>query len=138
MNGLWIKGNQPAPSPGRERHQKIEQHIFGFLRFAFDFTNSLPHPKNVYSRYMEHLTDEELARKLQEEEYETSGVNSSSHSPIFIDSTTDHNNDAAVLEDESAAPFKDLHGLFLAFNDQYFESKLSACEVRWSPRMTRW
>ncbi|KAG0350282.1 hypothetical protein BG005_010191 [Podila minutissima] len=85
---------------------------------------------------MEHLMDEELARKLQEEEYrETSGTNSSSHSPIFIHSTTDRNNDAA-LEDESTAPFKDLHGLFLAFNDQYFESKLSACEVRWSPRMT--
>lgn len=82
--------------------------------------------------------DEELARKLQEEEYrETSGTNSSSHSPIFIHSTTDRNNDAA-LEDESTAPFKDLHGLFLAFNDQYFESKLSACEVRWSPRMTLW
>jgi len=87
---------------------------------------------------MEHLTDEELARKLQEEEYETSGANPSSHLPIFFDSTTDHNNDTAVLEDESAAPFKDLHGLFLAFNDQYFESKLSACEVRWSPRMTLW
>ncbi|KFH67724.1 hypothetical protein MVEG_06456 [Podila verticillata NRRL 6337] len=85
---------------------------------------------------MEHLTDEELARKLQEEEYETIGANSLSHSRIFIDSTTDHNNYAAVLEDESTGPFKDLHGLFLAFNDQYFESKLSACEVRWSPRMT--
>lgn len=87
---------------------------------------------------MEHLTDAELARKLQEEEYEARDSNSSSHSPIFVDSTTDHNNDATVLENESTAPFKDLHGLFLAFNDQYFESKLSACEVRWSPRMTRW
>ncbi|KAG0223539.1 hypothetical protein BGW42_005817 [Actinomortierella wolfii] len=65
--------------------------------------------------------DEELARRLQEEEYQDL-----------------QREQEATTDDvyETNAPFKDLHGLFLAFNDLYFESKLSACEVKWSPRMT--
>ncbi|KAF9285259.1 hypothetical protein BGZ68_004017 [Mortierella alpina] len=74
-------------------------------------------------------SDEDLARALQEQEYQATGV-----PPSLPDDQEDFGAD--VLD--SDAPFKDLHGLFLAFNDQYFESKLSACEVRWSPRMTRW
>ncbi len=74
-------------------------------------------------------SDEDLARALQEQEYQATGVAAAL--------TVDQEDFGADLLD-SDAPFKDLHGLFLAFNDQYFESKLSACEVRWSPRMTRW
>ncbi|KAI8813243.1 SprT-like family-domain-containing protein [Cladochytrium replicatum] len=33
-------------------------------------------------------------------------------------------------------PNPDIHSLFLAFNEMYFEGKLSAVEVRWSPKMT--
>ncbi|KAF9134967.1 hypothetical protein BGW39_005264 [Mortierella sp. 14UC] len=85
---------------------------------------------------MEHQSDEELARLLQSQEYEAAqGSSSTTH--IAIGTNTDNNSaadDALALQTD--APFKDLHGLFLAFNDLYFESKLSACEVRWSPRMT--
>ncbi|KAF9966125.1 hypothetical protein BGZ70_003220 [Mortierella alpina] len=73
-------------------------------------------------------SDEDLARALQEQEYQARGV-----APPLPDDPEDLGADLL----DSDAPFKDLHGLFLAFNDQYFESKLSACEVRWSPRMTR-
>ncbi|KAF9575233.1 hypothetical protein EC968_003874 [Mortierella alpina] len=73
-------------------------------------------------------SDEDLARALQEQEYQATGV-----VPALPDDQEDFGADTL----DSDAPFKDLHGLFLAFNDQYFESKLSACEVRWSPRMTR-
>ncbi|KAF8940191.1 hypothetical protein BGZ58_007434 [Dissophora ornata] len=85
-------------------------------------------------------SDQDLARLLQEQEYaaaagaiarqgdEYSGL------PIII---PEDDNDNSELNLDAQAPFKDLHGLFLAFNDQYFGSKLSACEVRWSPRMTR-
>ncbi|KAF9972327.1 hypothetical protein BGZ73_004564 [Actinomortierella ambigua] len=66
--------------------------------------------------------DEELARRLQEEEYKD------------LQQEQGATPDDVHLID---APFKDLHGLFLAFNDLYFESMLSACEVKWSPRMTR-
>ncbi|KAH7043581.1 SprT-like family-domain-containing protein [Linnemannia elongata] len=82
-------------------------------------------------------SDEELARLLQSLEYEAATAQgSSSSTPIAISNDTDfaENNDSLALQTD--APFKDLHGLFLAFNDLYFESKLSACEVRWSPRMT--
>ncbi|KAF9907004.1 hypothetical protein EC991_011399 [Linnemannia zychae] len=85
---------------------------------------------------MEHQSDEELARLLQSQEYEAA-QGSSSTTPITIGANIDNNNtpdDEIVLQTD--APFKDLHGLFLAFNDLYFESELSACEVRWSPRMT--
>lgn len=88
-------------------------------------------------------SDEELARTLQEQEYEaaagptTNPRSGTSTSPITLvdgdDSATDLGHGLDI-----DSPFKDLHSLFLAFNDQYFESKLSACEVRWSPRMTRW
>lgn len=91
-------------------------------------------------------SDEELARFLQAQEYEavtghTTNLRSgTSASPITLPEDDDYNNDGGSgdLGLDSDAPFKDLHGLFLAFNDQYFESKLSACEIRWSPRMTRW
>ncbi|KAF9942009.1 hypothetical protein BGZ67_003295 [Mortierella alpina] len=73
-------------------------------------------------------SDEDLARTLQEQEYQASGV---------APGPQDDQEDLGADLPDSDAPFKDLHGLFLAFNDQYFESKLSACEVRWSPRMTR-
>ena len=33
-------------------------------------------------------------------------------------------------------PTPDLHALFLQFNGQFFWSRLSGCEVKWSPRMT--
>ncbi|KAF9150623.1 hypothetical protein BG015_007535 [Linnemannia schmuckeri] len=81
-------------------------------------------------------SDEELARLLQSQEYEATVQGSSSSSPIAISNNTEiaDNNDSLALQTDT--PFKDLHGLFLAFNDLYFESKLSACEVRWSPRMT--
>ncbi|KAF9092271.1 hypothetical protein BGX23_004453 [Mortierella sp. AD031] len=78
-------------------------------------------------------SDEELARLLQSQEYEAS-QGSSSSTPIAIGGNDDTADDSLALQTD--APFKDLHGLFLAFNDLYFESKLSACEVRWSPRMT--
>ena len=37
---------------------------------------------------------------------------------------------------EDLDPTPDLHALFLQFNEQFFWSKLSGCEVKWSPRMT--
>ncbi|KAF9920088.1 hypothetical protein FBU30_010128 [Linnemannia zychae] len=78
-------------------------------------------------------SDEELARLLQDQEY--SAVQGSSPSTtIDISAGSDFTDDSLALQTDT--PFKDLHGLFLAFNDLYFESKLSACEVRWSPRMT--
>ncbi|KAG0229965.1 hypothetical protein BGX31_006022 [Mortierella sp. GBA43] len=79
-------------------------------------------------------SDEELARLLQEQEYEAATTehsarhsqNGSSDSPItLLDNDDVGSGDLSIDTD---APFKDLHGLFLAFNDQYFESKLSACE----------
>ncbi|KAG0379810.1 hypothetical protein BGX24_011583 [Mortierella sp. AD032] len=85
---------------------------------------------------MEHQSDEELARLLQSQEFEAA-QGSSSTTPGAIGTNTKDNgdlNDTLALQTD--APFQDLHGLFLAFNDLYFESKLSACEVRWSPRMT--
>ncbi|KAG0277923.1 hypothetical protein BGZ95_005076 [Linnemannia exigua] len=85
---------------------------------------------------MEHQSDEELARFLQSQEFEVA-QGSSSTTPIAVGTNTSDNggfDDTLALQTD--APFKDLHGLFLAFNDLYFESKLSACEVRWSPRMT--
>ncbi|KAK3816360.1 MAG: SprT-like family-domain-containing protein [Benniella sp.] len=87
-------------------------------------------------------SDEELARILQEQEYEAAAGptnnprSGTSTSPITL--VDDDGDDSATdLGLDIDSPFKDLHSLFLAFNDQYFESKLSACEVRWSPRMTR-
>ncbi|KAF9194089.1 hypothetical protein BGZ51_001068 [Haplosporangium sp. Z 767] len=87
-------------------------------------------------------SDEALARMLQEEEYKTAQGSDSrgetnAMSPL-VANDTDVNGAEVLLDLDAEAPFKDLHGLFLAFNDQFFESKLSACEVRWSPRMTRW
>ncbi|KAI1318532.1 hypothetical protein EDD11_006414 [Mortierella claussenii] len=87
------------------------------------------------------LSDEDLARLIQEQEYETitgsstPRENEESLSPHVF--TGEGSIDDSGLDLDTEAPFKDLHGLFLAFNDQYFDSKLSACEVRWSPRMTR-
>lgn len=37
---------------------------------------------------------------------------------------------------EDLDPTPDLHALFLQFNDRFFWGRLSACEVKWSPRMT--
>lgn len=34
-------------------------------------------------------------------------------------------------------PTPDIHGLFLAFNVQYFESKLDSVQLEWSTKMTR-
>ncbi|KAF9354829.1 hypothetical protein BGX34_010788 [Mortierella sp. NVP85] len=88
-------------------------------------------------------SDEELARILQEQEYEaaagptTNPRSGTSTSPITLADDDDGDDNATDLGLDIDSPFKDLHSLFLAFNDQYFESKLSACEVRWSPRMTR-
>ncbi|ORZ28500.1 SprT-like family-domain-containing protein [Lobosporangium transversale] len=87
-------------------------------------------------------SDEELARLLQEQEYGAVGSSSllkkgDIDSPFIIPEDDDYDNGVTPPDLDTEAPFKDLHGLFLAFNDQYFESKLSACEVRWSPRMTR-
>ncbi|KAG0370510.1 hypothetical protein BGZ54_006025 [Gamsiella multidivaricata] len=92
-------------------------------------------------------SDEDFARLLQEQEYESAAgaialkqIDIDSSSPFSsadIDDLNHNYNNTSVLNIDTEAPFKDLHGLFLAFNDQYFESKLSACEVRWSPRMTR-
>jgi hypothetical protein len=82
-------------------------------------------------------SDEELARMLQSQEYEAA-QGSSSSTPIDISNDTELSDNNDSLAFQTDAPFKDLHGLFLAFNDLYFESKLSACEVRWSPRMTVW
>ncbi|KAF9585673.1 hypothetical protein BGW38_001295, partial [Lunasporangiospora selenospora] len=71
------------------------------------------------------LSDEALARLLQDQEY--------SDAKHRAEDTKTKASETSLGAD---APFKDLHGLFLAFNDLYFDSKLSACEVRWSPRMT--
>ncbi|KAF9361188.1 hypothetical protein BGX26_005282 [Mortierella sp. AD094] len=86
-------------------------------------------------------SDEEFARLLQEQEYMNAAgnkdwQNDASKTPITIPDDDAGNNDVR-FDHDIEAPFKDLHQLFLVFNDQYFESKLSACEVRWSPRMTR-
>ncbi|KAF9544998.1 hypothetical protein EC957_011495 [Mortierella hygrophila] len=83
-------------------------------------------------------SDEELARLLQSQEYEAAATvqGSSSSTPITISNDIDFADNKDSVAFQTDEPFKDLHGLFLAFNDLYFESKLSACEVRWSPRMT--
>lgn len=83
-------------------------------------------------------SDEELARLLQSQEYDDAAQGSFSSTPIAISSGIDFTDNNDSLAFQTDAPFKDLHGLFLAFNDLYFDSKLSACEVRWSPRMTVW
>ncbi|KAF9426115.1 hypothetical protein BGZ76_002905, partial [Entomortierella beljakovae] len=81
-------------------------------------------------------SDEEMARMLQEQEYmnasEGTSRSNAGNSSVIIPSDNE-----LPLDIDTEAPFKDIHGLFLAFNDLYFESKLSACEVRWSSRMTR-
>ncbi len=46
---------------------------------------------------------------------------------IFIDLLTDL---------DPSDPNPDLHGLFLAFNRQYFWGQLDGVEVRWSNKMT--
>ncbi|KAF8986016.1 hypothetical protein BGZ46_010433 [Entomortierella lignicola] len=85
-------------------------------------------------------SDEDLARLLQEQEYmNTTGSatwqnEASNNSPFTIPDDDTHE---LLFDLNNEGPFKDLHQLFLVFNDQYFESKLSACEVRWSSRMTR-
>ncbi len=45
-------------------------------------------------------------------------------------------NSVVAPEWEDLDPTPDLHALFLQFNDRFFWSKLSGCEVKWSPRMT--
>ncbi|KAG0001187.1 hypothetical protein BGZ80_007979 [Entomortierella chlamydospora] len=83
-------------------------------------------------------SDEEFARLLQEQEYMNAAGNIDWQGDTSKTSITIPDDDADVqFGHDIEAPFKDLHQLFLVFNDQYFESKLSACEVRWSPRMTR-
>lgn len=115
--------------------------------FEFGFHNALFRLHlSLHSLSAMEQSDEELARLLQAQEYQTTAGlgalprNGTSASPITLLEDQDDDNDGftADLGPNADAPFKDLHGLFLAFNDQYFDSKLSACEVRWSPRMTRW
>jgi hypothetical protein len=44
------------------------------------------------------------------------------------------NEPANVMDNDETNP--DLHSLFLAFDQLYFQGRLAAVEVRWSPRMT--
>ena len=44
----------------------------------------------------------------------------------------------SIVDDcwETIDPTPDIRDLFLQFNEQYFQRKLSCCEVKWAPRMT--
>ncbi|CAG8804250.1 15549_t:CDS:2, partial [Gigaspora rosea] len=73
-----------------------------------------------------------LAKKLQEEEYK------------FINEDVDSLALARQLQAEEdlennetpEGPNPDLHGLFIAFDQQYFWGSLKSVEVRWSNKMT--
>ncbi|ORX62649.1 hypothetical protein DM01DRAFT_257361 [Hesseltinella vesiculosa] len=64
---------------------------------------------------------------MEEDQQQQQPQKTSQDQPLSIPSTN--------VTDE-LDPNPDLHSLFLAFNDMYFEGKLSACVVRWSSRMT--
>ncbi|KAF9399008.1 hypothetical protein BGX21_006930 [Mortierella sp. AD011] len=77
-------------------------------------------------------SDEEFARLLQEQEYMNAAGNIDWQGGTSKTSITIPDDDTDVQFDHDIeAPFKDLHQLFLVFNDQYFESKLSACEFQY-------
>ena len=44
----------------------------------------------------------------------------------------------SIVDDcwETIDPTPDIRDLFLQFNEQYFQGRLSCCEVKWAPRMT--
>ncbi|ORZ17203.1 SprT-like family-domain-containing protein [Absidia repens] len=67
-----------------------------------------------------------LARRLQKEENDKQNQVAGPSSSVST---------ACDVTDEFD-PNPDLHGLFLAFNDLYFSSKLCMVEVKWSKRMT--
>lgn len=48
-------------------------------------------------------------------------------------------NDLGCLVDpiwETIDPTPDVHALFTLYDDLFFNGRLAACEVKWSPRMT--
>ena len=56
---------------------------------------------------------------------------------IFITSNDNYLLYIDILIDlDPSDPNPDLHGLFLAFNQQYFWGLLNSVEVRWSNKMT--
>jgi len=77
---------------------------------------------------------EQLAMRLQQEEYDASVSSSATPVPPRSQpSAAAADPDAAIL---SVTDFPDAHQLFQFYNDTYFQSTLSGCEVRWSKRMT--
>lgn len=97
----------------------------------FNQINFLP---IVFVRLMTNTIDDELlARALQEEEFRNSPCCSEDVMPARLMNEKRTSTTAKTEQD----PNPDLHQSFLHFNELYFESKLSGCEVRWSERMTR-
>ncbi|TPX71909.1 hypothetical protein SpCBS45565_g00964 [Spizellomyces sp. 'palustris'] len=77
--------------------------------------------------------DESLALLLQQEEDELAAA--------FASQGGSNAQAASTRTNDVADPNPDLHALFLAFDQQYFDGRLASVEVRWSDRMTwtlRW
>jgi hypothetical protein len=111
------------------------------------------------------LTDEELAFILQQEEYGLLDVkhvvlppSPKNHTPIPLEIIDLDSEDDLVVVDsftptavekqmrqedlqqheanDHALGVLDVHELFVKYNDLYFEGRLAAVSVEWSPRMT--
>ncbi|KNC96182.1 uncharacterized protein SPPG_08337 [Spizellomyces punctatus DAOM BR117] len=72
--------------------------------------------------------DESLALLLQQEEDELAAA--------FASQGGSNAHAASTRTSDVADPNPDLHALFLAFDQQYFDGRLASVEVRWSDRMT--
>ena len=87
--------------------------------------------------------DETLARLLQEEYDAEMVANTKINDEVagFLPTSSQVSKPQEKLslvdpEMDLIDPNPDLHTLFSQFNTEFFWSKLSGCEVKWSPRMT--
>ncbi|CAI2166903.1 14703_t:CDS:2 [Funneliformis geosporum] len=89
----------------------------------------------------EENTDEIIAKRLQEEEKKEFLLLQEDSKSLELalklqaEESKENNADLLTVLDPRD-PNPDLHGLFLAFNQQYFWGKLDGVEVRWSNKMT--
>lgn len=84
-------------------------------------------------RVISKMADEDyaLALSLQEQFLAVNNVSAET-------SSTKRKNPTSIVDDcwETIDPTPDIRDLFVQFNNLYFDSKLSSCEVKWAPRMT--
>ncbi|CAG8592040.1 12574_t:CDS:2 [Funneliformis caledonium] len=97
--------------------------------------------RNSRQTLCEENADEIIAKRLQEEEKKEYLLFQEDSKSLELalklqaeDSKKDNADSFTVLD--PCDPNPDLHGLFLAFNQQYFWGKLDGVEVRWSNKMT--